>query len=246
LHNEPINLHEWRSKQINLMSKHTHSNVLVSLSHISRHLILYCVTNFVTSPNVQVLSKASNFYSQPTQPPLRITPIFCNTLDMFLFARVFFYLILLTAIDGRPRPAICLLPGRLRRTLLPQDRYARVSEDTTESVSCNTRFSSFLQGKRILMQEINIYDTSNTKFLAWSHSLSRGIATQKLAINTAIEEYWRTKIQQLPLNSVVRVAKQLGRRAAVASWYMMSSQSMMTSHMYEELSISRHCWGMFS
>jgi len=39
------------------------------------------------------------------------------------------------------------------------------------------------------MQEINIYDTSNTKFLAWSHSLSRGIATQKLAINTAIEEY---------------------------------------------------------
>jgi len=36
--------------------------------------------------------------------------------------QVLFY-ILLTAIGGRPKPELCFLPGRLRWTILPKERY---------------------------------------------------------------------------------------------------------------------------
>jgi len=35
-----------------------------------------------------------------------------------------FFTILVTAIGGRPKPELCFLPGRLRLTLLPKERYS--------------------------------------------------------------------------------------------------------------------------
>ena len=42
---------------------------------------------------------------------------------IYLFFLILFFLFLETAVSGRPKPEICFLPGRLRWTLLPKERY---------------------------------------------------------------------------------------------------------------------------
>jgi len=47
--------------------------------------------------------------------PVMIFPLYANS-RLFL-------LISVTAIGGRPKPELCFLPGRLRWTLTPKERY---------------------------------------------------------------------------------------------------------------------------
>ena len=49
-----------------------------------------------------------------------------------------FFIILATAISGMPTPEICFLPGQLKRTLLPKERYGdsrSVGESDTQPSS---------------------------------------------------------------------------------------------------------------
>jgi len=48
---------------------------------------------------------------------------FFQKIVIFLLQTTFAMLILVTAIGGRPKPELCFLPGRLKRMLLPKERY---------------------------------------------------------------------------------------------------------------------------
>jgi len=56
--------------------------------------------------------------------------------EIFIFL---FYLILEPAIGGRPKPKLCFLPGRLRWTLLPKERYG----DSLSGRGSNTQPSNW-------------------------------------------------------------------------------------------------------
>jgi len=46
-----------------------------------------------------------------------------SKLLFYAFFGSFWSVFLVTAIGGRPKPEMCFLPGRLRWTLLPKERY---------------------------------------------------------------------------------------------------------------------------